>query len=84
MQEKEWTRAFGRCNSWSTRERKSRRGNDDAGRKNRARGPNHPRPVGPGRPAWPINCAPRLPSSAGKLPSPSSVCVLKFLCPEPP
>jgi hypothetical protein len=45
--------------------------------------PNHPRPVGPGQPAWTINGAPGLPSSAGKLPSPSSVCVLKFLCPEP-
>jgi hypothetical protein len=33
MEEKEWTRAFGRCNSWSTRARKSRRRNDCAGRK---------------------------------------------------
>jgi hypothetical protein len=33
MQEKEWTRAFGRCNSWSTRERKSWRRNDRVGRK---------------------------------------------------
>jgi hypothetical protein len=32
MQEKEWTRAFGRCNSWSTRSRKSWRRNDHAGR----------------------------------------------------
>jgi hypothetical protein len=45
MQEKEWTRAFGRCNSWSTWAIKSRRGNDHAGIKNRARGPNHHRPV---------------------------------------
>jgi hypothetical protein len=30
-QEKEWTRAFRRCNSWSTRARKSRRKNDRAG-----------------------------------------------------
>jgi hypothetical protein len=33
MQEKEWTRAFGRCNSWSTRARKSGRRNDHAGGK---------------------------------------------------
>jgi hypothetical protein len=33
MQEKEWTRAFGRRNSWSTRARKSRRRNDRAGGK---------------------------------------------------
>jgi hypothetical protein len=33
MQEKEWTRAFGRCNSWSTRARKSWRRNDRVGRK---------------------------------------------------
>jgi hypothetical protein len=33
MQEKEWTRAFGRCNSWSTWARKSRRRNDRAGGK---------------------------------------------------
>jgi hypothetical protein len=33
MQEKEWTRAFGWCNSWSTRARKSQRRNDRAGRK---------------------------------------------------
>jgi hypothetical protein len=33
MQEKERTRAFGWCNSWSTRTRKSRRRNDHAGRK---------------------------------------------------
>jgi hypothetical protein len=43
-----------------------------------------PRPVGPGRPASPIKRAPWLLFSAGKLPSPSSVCVLKFVCPEPP
>jgi hypothetical protein len=30
MQEKEWTRAFGRCNSWSTRARKSWMRNDHA------------------------------------------------------
>jgi hypothetical protein len=35
MQEKEWTRAFGRCNSWSTRARKSWRRNDRAGGKRR-------------------------------------------------
>jgi hypothetical protein len=80
MQEKEWTRAFGRCNSWSTRARKSWRINDHAGGK-----PGQGGACGhPGRPASPINRAPRLPSSAGKHPSPSSVCVLKFLCPEPP
>jgi hypothetical protein len=33
MQEKEWMRAFGRCNSWSTRARKSQRRNDRAGGK---------------------------------------------------
>jgi hypothetical protein len=33
MQEKEWTRAFGRFNSWSTRAIKSRRRNDHAGGK---------------------------------------------------
>jgi hypothetical protein len=27
---------------------------------------------------------PRRPFYAGKLPSPSSVCVFKFVCPEPP
>jgi hypothetical protein len=38
-----------------------------------------PRPAG-----LPYKRSPLLPSSAGKHPSPSSVCVLKFLCPEPP
>jgi hypothetical protein len=66
MQEKEWTRAFGWCNSWSMQARKSWRGNDRAGIKSRARGANHPMPVGPGRSAWPINSAPRLLSSTGK------------------
>jgi hypothetical protein len=33
MQEKDWTRAFGRCNSWSTRARKSWMRNDHVGRK---------------------------------------------------
>jgi hypothetical protein len=33
MQEKEWTRVFGRCNSWSTWARKSGRRNDHAGGK---------------------------------------------------
>jgi hypothetical protein len=47
-------------------------------------GPDHPRSVGPGRPACRITEAPRLPFSAGKHPSPSSICVLKFPCPEPP
>jgi hypothetical protein len=41
--------------------------------------------VGRPRPAGlPYKRRPRLPSSAGKHPSPSSVCVLKFSCPEPP
>jgi hypothetical protein len=31
MQEKEWTRAFWQCNSWSTRARKSGRKNDHVG-----------------------------------------------------
>jgi hypothetical protein len=47
MQEKEWTRAFGRCNSWSTRARRSWRSNDRVGRKRspgEARG--HPGPAG--------------------------------------
>jgi hypothetical protein len=38
MQEKEWTRAFGRCNSWSTRVGKLQRRNDHAGRKPRRGG----------------------------------------------
>jgi hypothetical protein len=38
-----------------------------------------PRPAG-----LPYLRSPRLPFSAGKLPSPSSVCVFKFVCPEPP
>jgi hypothetical protein len=45
MQEKEWTRAFGRCNSWSTRARKSWSRNDRARGKpgqGRARGPDRP------------------------------------------
>jgi hypothetical protein len=46
-------------------------------------GPDHPRPVGPGQPASPIKGAPRLPFSAGKHPSHSSICVIKFSCPEP-
>jgi hypothetical protein len=85
MQENESTRAFERCNSWNTRARKSRRRNDHAGGKwspGEAHG--HPgRSAQAGRPASPTKGAPRLPSSAGKHPSPSSVCVLKFLCPEP-
>jgi hypothetical protein len=35
MQEKECTRAFGRCDSWSTWTRKLQRRNDRAGRKPR-------------------------------------------------
>jgi hypothetical protein len=52
MQEKEWTRAFGWCNSWSTRARKSWRSNDRAGRKPRRGGaPGHPgRSAQAGRP----------------------------------
>jgi hypothetical protein len=52
MQEKEWTRAFGRCNTLSTRARKSRRRNDRAGRKSRRGGaPGHPgRSAQAGRP----------------------------------
>jgi hypothetical protein len=37
-----------------------------------------PRPAG-----LPYKRSPLLPSSAGKHPSPSSVCVLKFVCPTP-
>jgi hypothetical protein len=33
MQAKEWTRAFGQCNKWSTRAQRSQRGDDRAGRK---------------------------------------------------
>jgi hypothetical protein len=47
MQEKEWTRAFGRCNSWSTLARKLQRRNDRAGRKTRREGA----PGTPGRSA---------------------------------
>ena len=47
IQEKEWTRAFGRCNSWSTRAGKLQRRNDRAGRKTRRGGARRP----PGRPA---------------------------------
>jgi hypothetical protein len=47
MQEKEWTRAFGWCNSWSTRAGKLQRRNDRAGRKTRRGGARRP----PGRPA---------------------------------
>ena len=45
MQEKEWTRAFRRCNSWSTRAGKLQRRNDRAGRKTRRGGA--PRPASP-------------------------------------
>jgi hypothetical protein len=38
-----------------------------------------PRPAG-----LPYKRSPRLPFSAAKHPSPSSICVLKFSCPEPP
>jgi hypothetical protein len=53
MQEKEWTRAFGRCNSWSTRGGKLQRRNDRAGRKLRRGGArSHPgRSAQAGRPA---------------------------------
>jgi hypothetical protein len=66
MQAKEWTRAFGWCNKWSTQAQNSQRGDDRAGRKNRARGARTtqagwPRPVG-----CPIKGAPRCLSSAGK------------------
>jgi hypothetical protein len=41
--------------------------------------------VGRPRPAGlPYLRSPRLPFSAGKPPSPSSVCVFKFVCLEPP
>jgi transposase len=56
MQEKEWTRAFRRCNSWSTRARKSWRQNDRAGGK---RSPGEARGH-PGRSASPIKRASRL------------------------
>jgi hypothetical protein len=52
MQEKEWTRAFGWCNSWSTREKKSRRRNDHArGKPSQGRACGHPgRSAQAGRP----------------------------------
>jgi hypothetical protein len=80
MQEKEWTRAFGRCNSWSTRARKSRRRNDRAGGKRshgEARG--HP-PVGPGRPASPTKGAPPAPVFCRQAsPSFLSLCAQVFV-----
>jgi hypothetical protein len=84
MQEKEWMRAFGRCNTWSTRAGKLHRRNDRAGRKSRRGGArrhqaSRPRPAG-----LPYLRSPRLPFSAGKLPSTSFVCVFKFVCPKPP
>jgi hypothetical protein len=33
MQAKEWTRAFGQCNKWSTQAQRSQWGDDHAGRK---------------------------------------------------
>jgi hypothetical protein len=65
MQAKEWTRAFGWCNKWSMQAQKSQRGDDRAGRKNRARGPEPPQASRP-RSACPINGTLRCPSSAGK------------------
>jgi hypothetical protein len=52
MQEKEWTRAFGWCNSWSTRARKWRRRNDRArGKPSQGRARGHPgRSAQAGRP----------------------------------
>jgi hypothetical protein len=47
IEEKEWTRAFRRCNSWSTRARKLQTRNDRAGRKTRRGGA----PRTPGRSA---------------------------------
>jgi hypothetical protein len=85
MQEKEWTRAFGRCNSWSTQAKKLQRRNDRAGIKPRRGGArSHPgRSAQAGRPPL-LKEPPRLPFSAGKLPSPSLVCVFMFVCPKPP
>jgi hypothetical protein len=80
MQAKEWTRAFGQCNKWSTRAQRSQREDDRAGRKpSQGEACSHQ-----GRSACPIKGTPRCPSSAGKQLSLSSICVLKFLCPEPP
>jgi hypothetical protein len=57
MQEKEWTRAFGRCNPWSTRARKSQR-RKIVLEENGALGRHAPpRPVGPGRLASPTKGA---------------------------
>jgi hypothetical protein len=60
MQEKEWTRAFRRCNSWSTWARKSWRRNDRAGRNILVRGATSlcwPSPYGRGSQETPnISC----------------------------
>jgi hypothetical protein len=74
MQAKECTGAFGRCNKWSTWAQRSQRGDDRAGRK-----PSQ----GGARSHSPTNSIPWCSSSAVKQLSPSSICVLKFLCPEP-
>jgi hypothetical protein len=81
---KEWTRTFGRCNSWSTRARKSWRRNDHAGRKQspgEARG--HPGQLAQaGRP--PLQKEPPgsrlLQASIPLLPQ----FVYSSSCPEPP
>jgi hypothetical protein len=54
MQAKEWTRAFGWCNKWSTRAQRSQRGDDHVGRKLSQRGAR----ATPGRSASPIKCTP--------------------------
>jgi hypothetical protein len=80
MQEKEWMRAFGRCNSWSTRARKSQRRNNRArGKPSRGRARGHPgQSAQAGRPPLhkeaPSSCL--LQASIPLLP--------QFVCPEPP
>jgi hypothetical protein len=61
MQAKEWTRAFGRCNKWSTQAQKSQRGDDRAAKKNRARGPEPPQAGRPRSADLPYKWRPPVP-----------------------
>jgi hypothetical protein len=61
MQAKEWTRTFGRCNPWSTRSQINK-AKMSALEKNWARRSKEaPKPVGPGRPAYPLQKHPGAP-----------------------
>jgi hypothetical protein len=66
MQENEWTRALGGATREARRQESHEWEMIMLGERTELGGPNHPRPVGPGRPTSPINGAPRLPSFAGK------------------